>query len=514
MKIERSKNASRNIIFGTLLKCYEILVPFIMRSVMVHELGVKYLGLNSLFTSILQVLNLAELGVGSAMVFSMYKPIAEDDTEKICAYMHMYKIYYRVIGAVIMLIGLVITPFVPRLIKGTVPAELNVYILYLLNLFATVLTYWLFSYRNSILSAHQRRDVISKVKIVTDTIKYLVQLLILVVFHNYYLYVIAILFTQAVNNIASAVISKKMYPEYDPKGSLSEEERKAVNQRIRDLFTSKLGGTIVGSADTIVISAFLGLEMLAMYQNYYHIMNSVLGFLTIIHSSIVAGVGNSMLVKSLEKNRKEFHTFTFLIAWVSTVCVSCFLVLYQPFMRKWMGKDMLLDNNMVLLFCIYFWVYEIVKMISVYKDAGGIWHEDRFRPLISGTVNLCLNLIMVQFIGIYGIVLSTIISVCFISIPWIINNVHKLIFKESTKGYWIEIIKYTISIFATGLVCQGLSMLVPGHGVGIIIIKGMIAVVVSNIAFLLLYRNSPYYDDSKTLLYKMLKHGKNKTDKR
>ena len=508
MKIERTKNASRNLIFGTLLKIYEVLFPFAMRSVIIHELGAKYLGLNGLFTSILQVLNLAELGVGSAMVFSMYQPIVDDDIPKIKAYMQLYKLYYRVIGTIILLIGLCLTPFVPKLIRGTVPDSMNVYILYIMNLLATVLTYWLFSYRKSILQAHQRNDVISKVTILTDSIKYLIQIAVLVIFHNYYYYVIVILFSQIINNITTAIISRKMYPQYAPHGNLPKTEKDAINQRIRDLFTSKLGGTIVGSSDTIVISAFLGLEVLAIYQNYFYIMNSVMGFMTIIYSSIVAGVGNSMITKNIEQNKKEFHTFTFLIAWVSTICVSCFMVLYQPFIRVWMGEKMMLDNKMVLLFCIYFWVYEIVKMISVYKDAGGIWHQDRFRPLISGMVNLCINIILVNYIGLYGIVISTIISVTLVSIPWIIHNVFTLIFKGNPFKYALELLLYTIGIFGIGSICWLLSIFIPFIGIIEIVTKGFLAAIISNFLFVLLFRKSKYYISAKELLFKMLKINK------
>ena len=144
MKIERTKNASRNIAFGITLKLYQIIMPFIMRTVMIYFMGVQYLGLSSLFSSILQVLNLVELGVGNALVFSMYKPIVEDDTEKICALMKLYRKYYRVIGLVIAAIGLVLTPFVPYLVKNDLPDGLNIYVLYLMNLGATVLSYWLF----------------------------------------------------------------------------------------------------------------------------------------------------------------------------------------------------------------------------------------------------------------------------------------------------------------------------------------------------------------------------------
>ena len=177
MKIERTKNAARNMFFGMSMKVFQTIIPFLMRTAMIYFMGVQYLGLNSLFASVLQVLNLAELGVGSAMVYSMYKPIAEDDHKTICALMRLYKIYYRAIGGIIAVIGLAFTRFIPYLITGDVPEGINVYVLYLLNLCATVLSYWLMSYKSSVLYAHQRMDVISKVGLVTSSIQYTLQLL-------------------------------------------------------------------------------------------------------------------------------------------------------------------------------------------------------------------------------------------------------------------------------------------------------------------------------------------------
>ena len=218
MKIERTKNAIRNIIFGIILRLYQLLVPFLMRTAMIYFMGVRYLGLSGLFTSILSVLNLAELGVGSAMIFSMYKPIVDDDTKKICALMRLYKIYYRMIGLSIAAVGVILTPFIPRLISGDVPNDINIYILYLLNLSATVLSYWLFAYKNSILHAFQRTDIVSKVSIVTSSIQYFLQLAVLIFWRDYYLYVIVAFLSQALTNVLTAYHANKLYPQFKPIG--------------------------------------------------------------------------------------------------------------------------------------------------------------------------------------------------------------------------------------------------------------------------------------------------------
>ena len=273
MKLQKSKNATRNIVYGMVLKIYQMLMPFVMRTIIIHYLGADFLGLNSLFNSILQVLNLAELGVGSAMVFSMYKPIADNNKPKLCALLNLYKRYYRTIGTLILIIGLVITPILPRLISGGLPGNINLYILYFLNLSATVLTYWLFAYKTSLLQAYQRADIISKVFILTDTLKYILQVLSLVVFKDYYFYCSILLLSQVLHNIITAYCAKKRYPDLEPKGDLTRNEQKVINGKIKDLFTTKLATTLLSSGDTLVISSMLGLVMLAMYQNYYYLIS-------------------------------------------------------------------------------------------------------------------------------------------------------------------------------------------------------------------------------------------------
>ena len=503
MEMNRSRNATRNIIFGVILKIYQLVLPFAMRTIIMYELGVKYLGLNSLFTSILQVLNLAELGVGSAMVFSMYKPIAQEDSKTICVLMKLYKIYYRVIGLVVLAAGLVLLPFIPKLIAGDVPDGINIYVLYLLNLLATVFTYWLFAYKNSILQAHQRQDVVSKVTIVTDTCKYILQIGMLFAFHNYYYYVCVLLLSQIFNNILTAIVSNKLYPQFQAEGKLPKETVKEINQKIKDLFTSKLGFTIVSSADTVVISAFLGLEALAIYQNYYYIINAVMGFVAIVYSSITAGVGNSMIVYDTEKNYRDYRIFTFLACCITAFCVSCFSGLFQPFMKLWMGKDLLLPYPLVILLCVYFWVYEYIMMASVYKDAEGIWHEDRFRPLLSGLVNLSLNLLTVKFLGLYGIVLSTIISMVVISAPWITSNIFKLIFKKSAKEYVVKLGYYLLTAIVATTVTNIIIKFIPDNGWLWFVVKAAVCVVVSNsIIFMMLLKVSEF-SDAVSLIAKM-----------
>lgn len=507
MKIERTKNASRNIFFGIVLKLYQIGVPFLMRTAMIYCMGVQYLGLNSLFTSILQVLNLAELGVGGAMIYSMYKPIAEDDKTTICALMRLYRIYYRIIGLVIAVIGLLLTPFIPKLINGALPPELNIYVLYLLNLAVTVLSYWLFAYKNSLLQAHQRTDVTSKVTLVTNTLQYGLQFLVLVTIKNYYVYVLVALVTQAFTNIVTAIVVTKMYPDYHPVGRLPKSQVQDINHRIRDLFTSKLGGVIVNSADTVVISAFLSLTMLAIYQNYYYILTSIIGFVGVAFQSCTAGIGNSVIVESKEKNFADLKKFTLLIAWIAGFCTCCLLCLYQPFMEIWVGKNLMLRFTAVICFCVYYFVYEINQLLNTYKDAAGIWHEDRFRPLVTAIANLSMNLIMVQFWGIYGVLLSTALSMLLVGMPWLLHNLFTVLFDKSNMwGYIRTLLEYTIVTAISGAVCCVISSIFHFSALGNLAYRAVVCCIVPNLIYFAVYYKTPEFVQCVQLLDKMTKN--------
>ena len=484
MKIERTKNATRNIIFGVMLKVFSLLIPFVLRTVMIYTLGVQYLGLSSLFTSVLSVLNLAELGVGSAMVYSMYKPIAENDEKTICALMGLYRRYYRIIGIVILTVGLILLPFIPKLIKGTVPEDINIYILYLMNLGSTVLSYWLFAYRTCLLSAHQRTDINSKVTLVVDIVQYACQFAVLYLFRSYYWYLSVVLVCLAVANIIRAIITKKMYPAYSPKGELSKQITADINRKVRDVFTAKVGRVVLNSVDSIVISAFLGLTVLAIYNNYYFIMSSIIGVMGIVYSAVVAGIGNSFVTETPEKNYRDMKRMLFLVSWISTFCVACFLVLYQPFMRIWVGEELMFNNSIVVLFCLYFFVHQICTLLETFKDGAGIWHEDRFRPLITALVNLVINIVLVQFVGIYGILLSTIISLVLVGLPWLIRNIFVVLFKMEYKRFVFQIVQYFIIAAFAAVVTLLVSKIVFFDGLIGLLCKGIICCIVPNLVFI------------------------------
>ncbi len=498
MKINRTKNAARNITFGMMLKIYQMIMPFFVRTVMIYWMGVQYVGLNSLFTSVLQVLNLAELGVGSAMIYSMYKPIADDDGTTICALLKLYRTYYRVIGLIILVAGGILTPFIPNLISGDVPDDVNIYILYLLNLGATVFSYWLFAYTNSLFMAHQRTDITNKISIIFITIQYILQFSVLFIFRNYYYYVIVILLTQILTNVTTYLVAKKYYPQYKPKGKLDKETVKQINKKIRGLFTSKIGLIMYDAVDTIVISAFLGLTALTVFQNYFFISTALTGLIKVIFLGSLAGVGNSLITETQEKNIQDLNKFTMTICWIAGFCSVCMLCIYQPFMELWVGKDLMLSFSAVICFVLYFFIRQLNALYNFYKNAAGMWHEDRFRPLTEAIVNLILNLILVQFIGVYGILISTVISVLVVGMPWLLHNLFSVVFDRKylllhLKKILFYVLIVAISCVITYFVCAFINLGL----IATILIRGGICLIISNVIYYIAFRKT---DEFRKLL--------------
>ena len=484
MKINRTKNAVRNIIFGWLYRIINIFLPFISRTAILYVLGTQYLGLSSLFGSILSFLNLAELGVGGAMVYSMYKPIAENDYKTIKALLNLYRRIYRIIGTIILILGLCLLPFLRKLIHGDVPGDINIYNLFILYLINAVISYWLFAYKSAVLQAYQRNDVENKIGIFITPISYVVMLGTLFLTKNYYGYVIWLPFFIVVTNIIRMIYVDKEFPGLKPEGDVSPELKKSITKKVSALIGTKLNTVVLNSADNLVMSAYLGLTTIAMYGNYYYIMSSIVGFLGICYSAMTAGLGNSLAMESVEKNYNDFKKFSFMNAWLVGWCSVCLICLYQPFMRIWTGEKLMFPFIIVLEFGLYFYIYQIRKIPITYKDAAGIWWEDRFRPYVCMVVNVVLNIALVKIIGVSGIILSTIFSLI-ISIPWENYTIFKYVFKRGSKEYYAKMGQYFITMFVGGLICFFICSILS-DSIPMFFVRGILCVIVPNLIFILL----------------------------
>lgn len=502
MRIERTKNTIRNIAFGFGYRILNILLPFISRTAILYILGEKYLGLSSLFTSILSFLSLAELGIGGAMAYSMYQPIAQNDFTTIKALLNLYKRIYRVIGMIIFVLGLCLIPFLKLLVHEELPGDVNLYLLYLLYLVNAALSYWLFAYKSALLQAYQRNDIESKIAMVITPLSYTVMLGTLFITKNYYAYIIWLpIFTIATNTVRLVYVNK-LFPNLEPAGEISEELKASIGKKVKALIGTKLNTVVLNAADNIVMAAFFGLTTIAMYGNYYYIMSSIIGFLGICYSAMTAGLGNSLATENIEKNYKDFLKFSYINAWLVGWCTICLVCLYQPFMLLWTGASLMFPFYIVLEFGLYFYTYQIRKIPVTYKDAAGIWWEDRFRPYVSMIVNLVLNIVLVQVIGISGIILSTVLSL-FISIPWENYTIFRYVFNRSCSEYYKMMAYYLlVTIIAGGVTYVACSF--EGIGLGLLLVRGLICLVVPNLIFAIGTMHCREYSEAKQFIINIL----------
>lgn len=460
--MSRKKNVFRNLFWSVIERLVMVFTPFLTRTALIYTLGMEYEGIKSLFTSLLHVLSFSELGIGSALVFSMYRPMAENDEEKVCALLNLYKKAYRIIGCVILVVGLTIMPFLKYLVAGDVPADINIYKAFSIYLFNNAIGYFLFTYQSAVFTSLQRVDILSKVNTIIQFVLHISQIAVLLLFRNYYVYAVVLPISTIASNLCIALLTKRYYPQYRCRGALDKNELKEIGKKVFGLFFQRVGGIVLSSADTIVISAFLGLRILGIYNGYYYVISALLSFLKGLQQGVIPSIGNSIIKRPLEDNYQDMKTYHFLYTWLITWCSSCLLCLYQPFIQLWQGSDNMLSFYLVVLFSLYFYVHHMSDIGYMYKEAIGLWWQGKFIPIISAVVNLTLNIILIQRIGLAGVLLSTIISIA------MFNNMLDswIVFKYYYKSIklWLSYIgslaiyfcKAAIAIWLSWLACSNI----------------------------------------------------------
>lgn len=493
IKYQRTKNSLRNTAFGLLLKLINMVGAFAARTMLIYLLGVEYVGLDGLFVSVLNVLNMAELGFSSAVVFKLYQPIAEEDIETVCALMNYYKRIYRYIGLFVAVAGVIMVPFLRHFVKGGTPSDVNIYILYAIYLSNTILSYWLFAYKTALLNAHQRNDLASKVNSFVFILKYIIQFILLLTTRNYYCYAIVIPLTTTLANLGNALIAKKFYPQYVCRGGLKQEDRTEIKEKVTALVYNKIGVAIINGSDNIVISSFLGLTLLGIYDSYYYIFSMLHSFFDVFHNAITAGIGNRIVTESVDDNYKLFDRLNYMNMWIVGWCSICMCCLYQPFIKLWVGEEKALTNWFSVLMAVFFYFWMVRFIVLIFKNAQGLWRQDRFRSISEGGFNLFLNLIMVQIIGIYGITLSTIIAMLLISVPWETGVLFKHYFNRSPKDYYQKLILRTLTTACIGGVTYFICSLFTGGRILTFLFRAVVCFFVPNIIFVLLNYKSEHF---------------------
>lgn len=447
----RTVNVKRNIVYGLMQFIVSHVFPFIVRTILIYRFGVDYIGLNSLFASILSVLSLMDLGFGTAVVYSMYKPVAEGDTAQICAYLSYYRKMYRLVGVAILAIGLLLMPFLTSFIKDqALPGELNLYVCYILFLIDAVISYLFYGYMTAIPTAYQRMDILSRVNMGMILLKCVMQSLILLSFSSFYLYLLSIPLLTIVRNLMIACVVRKKYPALKCNGEISFEQKNNLKRKVYGVFINKMTNISRNSIDSLCISFYIGLAMTGMYNNYYYVMAGALSLSVMVCISMLPSVGNSIATESRAKNYYDMRLFDFIFMSIAGWTTTCLLCLCQPFIQTWVGEKMMLGTSVVVGISFYFYILVSGSIQWLYHQGAGLWWECRYIMLGEAVANIVLNFVLCKIMGILGIILATILTVFATNCLFCPRLLFKLYFKNAKlQEYWSDHACYALTMLLT-----------------------------------------------------------------
>ena len=436
-----------------------IVLQFVTRTVFIHTLGREYLGIGGLFNNILSMLSLAEFGVGSAIIFKLYEPIARNDHQRIKALMDFYKIVYRMIGVVIAVLGVVLIPFLPVLIRDYDKLEqmrINVVFIYLLYLLKSVATYLFFAYKGSLIRAHQKEYILNLVNYVLMLALTVVQVVTLILFRNYTLYLFLALSEIVLENLVGALIADRMYP-YLKEPVTEQIDRKELIDIVKDcsaLFLYRMNGVVLKATDNIVISMFLGIGAVGLYSNYVIFYTTLNSLFAKVYNSISHGLGNLHTVHDSNREYRVFKSVNLITAIIGGTAGVGLFVVADEFVRIWVGSDWVIPQPFSLLLGLEVYTLAVRQELSKYRNSMGLFQQAKYRPVASMIINLIVSVALVQSLGITGVLIGT-VAADWLTLMWFDPIIiHKYGFKEPglTKGYFYRLLVYTLEVAVIGAI--------------------------------------------------------------
>lgn len=491
--MSRVQQAAKNIFFGYISNIVILVMGFLQRTVFIAVLGRTLLGVNGLYTDVLSMLSLAELGIGTALNYSLYKPVANHDYEKIKSYMQLYKKAYLVIAGVISAIGLALIPFLPYIIKdrsGITVDELTLY--YLIFLFNTVSTYFV-AYKYSLVNAEQRSYIQTNIATITKIITVFAQIIMLLVTKNFLVYLLTQAAVELLQKVAVSVYFNKLYPYLRDKNvkKLEKEETDTVVTKTKALMFHKIGDVARLSTDSIIITYFINVDSVAIVGNYTYIITYVANFVSIIFNSVVSGFGNLVATESREKQYSIFKVYRFFACWMYGFASVGFWLLLTPLVTGlWLNDSWKLEQIILTLILIDFYFKGGRVVLINFKIAAGVFEQDKYLSLIQGAVNLVLSIIGAKYIGLAGVYIGTVISGVLANLiqPFI---VYRDCFEQKVWSYFKDSFKYIITILGVLLVLIPLKkLLMVQVNYFTFILMAVVITLIYNLVFFVIFRKT------------------------
>jgi len=490
--LNRKQIATKNILISATSQLVILLSNFIIRRVFVDTLSVEYLGLNGLFSNIVSLLSLAELGVGGAIIFSLYLPLAEEDWGKVQAIMRLFKKFYIFVGLIIFLLGASVVPLLPHLIKDNPVALTDLFLFYLLFLANTASSYF-FSYKRGLIIADQKKyiDVINT--LVFKVLLSIMQIAFLLISRSFFLFLIIQLVFTIIENISISFVVNRKYPQvyktsYDT--TLQKEQLETIKKNTFGLFLHRVGGAIVDGTDNLLMSKLVGIAQVGLYSNYYMVRRAIQVLLDFVYQAIIPTLGNYNVTASLQQKKSTFNNFNYLVAMISSLCSITLFNAYNTFINLWLGPEYLLSPIIVLIIVINFYLFGMRQSVAMFRASMGIYWADRYKPLVESLVNLVASIILGKYYGILGILLGTTISTVFVCIWVEPYYLYKIAYEGKVLEYFVSFFKYTIFTCVVGYLAYKVCMVFPGESFIVLVLQVGLSLIIGFLGFLLVFIRS------------------------
>ena len=492
-KASRTENASKNAVSATINKTIILLLTFVSRKFFIQYIGVEYLGINGLFGNILTLLSMADLGLGTAMNVSLYKPIAENDTRKISALLNYFRTLYIYIAIGVTLIGLGLVPFLKYLVNMDVDIP-YLYVYYIVFVLKNTASY-LFIYKSSLIRADQKTYIINRYEVIINLSKVALQILCIIAFKNYLIYILLDVLAIVIQNLIVSNAADKDYPFIINHEQLINEEKKGIFSDISSIFLYKIAWSLLNGTDNILISIICGTIYVGLYSNYFTITNNLETFIALLFTSLTASIGNLVATSNDENKYRTFKSMQMISFWICGIVTTCLLFLTQDFIELWFGKELLLDNLTLIAIVINVFFSTCMRPVWTFREGTGMYKQIRYIMFVTAIINLVLSIILGRWLGVSGIIFATSISKLSTYFWYEPNILFKKFFHVKPIRYYAQYVVNAIIL----LICIGISYVpicfIGSPSVLNWFIKAIICMIVVNTIYFLRYYRTPEFSN-------------------
>lgn len=476
-----------NVSVSIISKIFTAIAVIVVRRILISSCGNEVNGLNSLYLSIVGFLAVTELGVGNAITFCMYKPIVEGDKNKVSALYHLFRKLYLIIGGVILACGLMITPFISYFAKDYAEINVNLYLTFVLMLISVVVTY-LFSAKTALLNAYKNNYISTAITSAGMLFQYILQIAVLLITGSFVGYLVSRTIAASAQWLITDIVTRKKYsPILSNKQKVDNSTKKELVKNIKAMFAHKIGYLLVNTTDSLVISIFIGVVVLGKYSNYTTIMGTLSEILKLVFTSLTSVLGHLYVEENKETTKKYCESFHFLNFTIGAVFFLGYYAIIDNLISILFSADLIVSKSVTFVITLNGFVQFMRQSTLSFRDATGTFYNDRFKPLIEGPTNIILSVILVNFIGVTGVIAATVITnliICHVIEPYVL---YKNAFAASPKKYYIQnysmIALFTLALIVLELCMrsvtnQWLELLVNGLiSVGVFVVIFVIAVI-------------------------------------